>query len=67
MSTMALTGAPAATRPSIFQALREKMAQRALYNRTVAELNSLGDRELRDLGISRGEIRAIARRGCGLD
>jgi uncharacterized protein YjiS (DUF1127 family) len=33
-----------------------------LYHRTVAELNALGDRELADLGIARGEIRDIARR-----
>lgn len=32
-----------------------------LYHRTIAELNSLGDRELADLGIARGDIRKIAR------
>ena len=34
-----------------------------LYHRTVAELNALGDRELADLGIARGDIRRIARSG----
>ena len=34
-----------------------------LYHRTVAELNALGDRELADLGITRGDIRRIARAG----
>lgn len=33
-----------------------------LYHRTIAELSQLGDRELADLGIARGEIRDVARR-----
>ncbi len=39
-----------------------KMAalQRRAYTQTVRELSELGPRELDDLGISRGEIRAIA-------
>lgn len=35
--------------------------QRRVYTRTVAELNSLTDRELADLGISRLSITDIAR------
>lgn len=35
--------------------------QRRVYSRTVAELNSLTDRELADLGISRLGITEIAR------
>ena len=35
--------------------------QRRVYTRTVAELNSLTDRELSDLGISRLGITEIAR------
>jgi uncharacterized protein YjiS (DUF1127 family) len=35
--------------------------QRRVYTRTVAELNSLTDRELADLGISRLGITEIAR------
>lgn len=31
------------------------------YRRTVAELSTLSDRELQDIGISRADIRAIAR------
>lgn len=31
-----------------------------MYSRTVRELSSLSDRELNDLGISRGSIRGIA-------
>ena len=34
---------------------------RRLYNKTVAELNALSDRELADLGISRLGITEIAR------
>lgn len=37
------------------------IAQRRVYTRTVAELNSLTDRELGDLGISRLGITDIAR------
>ena len=35
--------------------------QRRIYERTVAELNSLTDRELNDLGISRFSIPELAR------
>jgi uncharacterized protein YjiS (DUF1127 family) len=37
------------------------ISQRRVYARTVAELNSLTDRELTDLGISRLAIPEIAR------
>jgi uncharacterized protein YjiS (DUF1127 family) len=30
------------------------------YNRSLAELNSLGDRELADIGISRSDIQRVA-------
>lgn len=33
------------------------------YRETVSELNRLSSRELADLGISRSEIRAVARQG----
>ena len=35
--------------------------QRRIYERTVAELNNLTDRELNDLGISRFSIPELAR------
>ena len=35
---------------------------RGAYRRTVAELEALDDRQLADLGIARGDIRAIAAR-----
>jgi uncharacterized protein YjiS (DUF1127 family) len=44
-------------RDSILRAI----AQRRIYTHTVAELNSLTDRELTDLGISRFAIADIAR------
>jgi len=37
---------------------RLKAAQ--AYRQTVSQLNALSDRELSDIGISRGEIKAIA-------
>jgi uncharacterized protein YjiS (DUF1127 family) len=41
-------------------ALREQMAKRALYRKTLSELQSLTGRELADLGIHRSAIRGIA-------
>lgn len=41
--------------------VREARAKRATYNRTVAELTALSDRDLADLGISRLNIEDIAR------
>lgn len=36
------------------------------YRQTVAELDRMSSRELHDLGITRGEIRAIARRSASV-
>ena len=41
--------------------IRQKIAQFAAYQRTVRELAQLGDHQLKDLGINRAEIRAVAR------
>ena len=41
-------------------ALREQMAKRAVYRKTISELQSLTDRELADLGIHRSAIKGIA-------
>ena len=43
-----------------FNTLREKIAARAIYRATVAELNTLSSRELADLGIHRSSIKSIA-------
>ena len=42
------------------QGIRTAFAQRRTYRRTLDELHSLGDRELDDLGIYRGDLRRIA-------
>lgn len=39
----------------------EAWAKHKQYRSTVSELNALTDRELRDLGISRGQVQEIAR------
>ena len=43
-----------------FSNVRQSIADRRLFARTVKELNELQDRELADLGIYRGDIRSIA-------
>ena len=40
--------------------LSEKRAQRKIYRTTVRELGELSNRELADLGLSRGTIRSVA-------
>ncbi|MBV7409343.1 DUF1127 domain-containing protein [Maritimibacter sp. DP1N21-5] len=46
---------------AVFKAISEARAQRKVFNRTVAELRALDNRDLADLGISRAEIPFIAR------
>lgn len=41
--------------------IRQKLAQYAQYQRTVRELNALDNRQLADLGITRSDIKLIAR------
>ena len=41
--------------------ITRSFAQWRTYRNTVAELNTLSQRELDDLGIARGDIRRIAR------
>lgn len=45
----------------MFEHIRQFIANRTLYRMTVAELDSLTDRELSDLSISRCDIDRIAR------
>ena len=40
--------------------IRQKIAQFAQYQRTVRELNALDNRQLSDLGITKGDIKNIA-------
>lgn len=41
--------------------IRQKIAQFAQYQRTMRELNALDARQLNDLGITRSDIKNIAR------
>jgi uncharacterized protein YjiS (DUF1127 family) len=41
--------------------IAKKIADFAKYQRTLRELNALDNRQLHDLGITKGDIRAIAR------
>ncbi|AXC49524.1 DUF1127 domain-containing protein [Paracoccus suum] len=41
--------------------LRVARARRSIYRQTVRELGALSDRDLADLGLSRGSIRQVAR------
>ncbi len=41
--------------------IAKKIADYAKYQRTIRELNALDNRQLNDLGITKGDIRAIAR------
>ncbi|MEC8628973.1 MAG: DUF1127 domain-containing protein [Pseudomonadota bacterium] len=44
-----------------YASLKVALARRAVYKRTVAELNMLNDRELNDLGLHRSMIKGLAR------
>jgi len=43
-----------------YQRVKSVLRQRAAYNDTCKQLSSMSDRELWDIGISRGEIHSIA-------
>lgn len=45
----------------MFETLKSRYATWKRYNRTVSELENLSVRELDDLGISRDDIRRVAR------
>ena len=47
-------------------ALEERAKRRAVYSRTVRELQALSDRDLADLGFHRSEIPRIAQEAAGL-
>jgi uncharacterized protein YjiS (DUF1127 family) len=46
---------------ALVKSVQETVARRALYRRTIRELNLLSDRDLADLGVSRWDIPALAR------
>jgi uncharacterized protein YjiS (DUF1127 family) len=45
----------------MFEVLKSRVSNWKRYNRTVAELNALSNRDLADLGINRADIGRIAR------
>jgi uncharacterized protein YjiS (DUF1127 family) len=64
---MAYVNSTSSARPSFGDRLaalitvtREASVRRALYRRTVTELEALSDRDLRDLGMARSNIRSVA-------
>lgn len=50
-----------ATFHRVAEALRERARYNAAYNRTLAELNAMSERELSDFGFHRSELPRIAR------
>lgn len=44
-----------------YASLKVALARRAVYKRTVAELSTLNDRELSDLGLHHSMIKSLAR------
>lgn len=49
---------------AFFANLKDAMVKRRVYRQTVKELSALSDRDLCDLGISRGEIHYVAHAGA---
>lgn len=49
-----------------FNEVQNFAAKRKIYNATFAELSSLDDRELTDIGVARSDIADIAREHAGL-
>ncbi|MCK5885255.1 MAG: DUF1127 domain-containing protein [Alcanivorax sp.] len=45
-----------------FENFKKTMRQRAMFRKTITELNSLSDRELHDLGLNRSMITDVARK-----
>ena len=58
--TRAATGSLAQKFSEFRAAMADRMAKYKLYRATLVELESLNERDLSDLGISRGMIKAIA-------
>lgn len=69
MTTQTLTAGKASGNPvsSILKALRARFEKRALYMRTYRELQSLTDRELDDIGLSRSMIHEVATQAADLE
>ena len=50
-----------AEQPGVFASLRQSFADHRKYLGTYDELNALSDRELSDIGLSRMNVREVAR------
>jgi uncharacterized protein YjiS (DUF1127 family) len=48
----------------MFETLKTRITNWRKFNRTVAELNALSNRELDDLGINRHDIKSVARQAA---
>ncbi len=49
---------------SLLQRLASWFAEQRRYRRTLAELSTLTDRELDDIGVDRGDLEFVARRSA---
>lgn len=49
---------------SIFKKIGKRLRRKALERATIAELSGLSDRDLADIGISRSDIRFVAKRSA---
>lgn len=49
-----------------FAGVLDRMEQRAIYRSTIRELNKLSDRDLRDIGLIRGDIERVARESVNM-
>ncbi len=55
-----ILNAPRARLAAMFDTMRSGLARRKIYNKTLAELQALGDRDLADLGLDRSMLHSIA-------
>jgi uncharacterized protein YjiS (DUF1127 family) len=60
MATNAIHAEFGNARPGLFARLSGAISDYRLYRRTLAELEGLSNRDLRDLGISRFSVRQVA-------
>ena len=51
---------------SIVKTVKDALARRQLFNRTLSELSALSDRDLADLGLNRASIGDVAREAAYL-
>lgn len=59
-TTRAAHGSIAEQIGALVERLKTSLVQRAIYRKTIQELNALSNRDLADLGIGRSQIRRVA-------